>query len=52
MYAVAAAACPSLHGLFDGGLGAIEARQMQKTLSRFDALGLGNDMLFVLEKAA
>ena len=33
-------------------MGAIEARQMQKTLSRFDALGLGNDMLCVLEKAA
>jgi len=52
MYVVAAAACPSLRGLFDGGLGVIEARQMQQTLSRFDALGLGNDMLFVLEKAA
>ncbi len=52
MYVVAASACPSLQGLFGGGLSAIEARQMQKTLSRFDALGLGNDMLFVLEKAA
>jgi SAM-dependent methyltransferase len=52
MYVVAAAACPSLKGSFDGGLGVIEARQMQQTLSRFDALGLGNDMLFVLEKAA
>ena len=52
MYVVAAAACPALHGAFDRGLGAIEARQMQKTLSRFDALGLGNDMLCVLEKAA
>ncbi len=52
MYVVAAAACSSLRGLFDSGLGAVEARQMQKTLSRFDALGLGNDMLFVLETAA
>ena len=52
MYVVAAATCPSLKGFFDGGLGVIEARQMQQTLSRFDALGLGNDMLFVLEKAA
>jgi len=52
MYVVAAATCPSLHGSFDGGLGVIEARQMQKILLRFDALGLGNDMLFVLEKAA
>ena len=52
MYVVAAATCSSLHGSFDGGLGVIEARRMQKILSRFDALGLGNDMLFVLEKAA
>ena len=52
MYVVAAAACPSLQGLFDDGLDAVEARQIQKTLSHFDALGLGNDMLFVLDKTA
>jgi SAM-dependent methyltransferase len=52
MYVVAAAACPSLRGSFDDGLGITEASQLQKTLSRFDALGLGNDMLFVLEKSA
>ena len=52
MYVVAAAACASLHGAFPGALGVAEARQMQKTLSRFDALGLGNDLLCVLEKAA
>ena len=52
MYVAAAAACPSLAGSFDGGLGVVEARRMQKMLARFDALGLGNDMLFVLEKAA
>ena len=52
MYVVAAAAFPAVRKFIAGGLGAIEARQMQKTLSRFDAFGLGNDMLFVLEKAA
>ncbi|NBR29065.1 MAG: class I SAM-dependent methyltransferase [Betaproteobacteria bacterium] len=52
MYAVAAGVCPSLQGAFAGRLGVIEARQMQKTLSCFDALGLGNDFLCVLEKAA
>ena len=52
MYVVAAKACPSLHGFLPGGFDIIEARQMQKTLSRFDALNLGNDMLFVLEKRA
>ncbi len=52
MYVVAATAFPAVRKFIDGGIGAIEARQMQKTLSRFDAFGLGNDMLFVLEKAA
>ena len=52
MYVVAAAAFPAVRDFVDGNIGAVEARHMQKTLSRFDAIGLGNDMLFVLEKAA
>ena len=52
MFVVAAQACRSLRGSFDSGLGTSEARAMQQTLSRLDRLGLGNNMLFVLEKAA
>lgn len=39
---------PSLSGVFND-LKIKEACSFQKTLSRFDKLGLGNDMLFVLE---
>lgn len=52
MYVAAAADCPSLKGLFAHAPGVLEARQMQRLLARFDALGLGNDMLFVLAPAA
>lgn len=52
MYVVAAATCPSLRELDARQLGVNAARRMQETLDRFDALGLGNDMLFILEKAA
>jgi SAM-dependent methyltransferase len=51
MFVVASRTCRSLQGSFDSGLRTGEARAMQKTLSRLDSLGLGNDMLFVLEKA-
>ena len=32
------------------GPGLHEARQLQRLLSKFDALGLGNDMLAIFEK--
>ena len=52
MYELAASLCPSLKGMFEQPLGLVGARRMQAVLSRFDALGLGNDMLFVFGRAA
>ena len=52
MFVVAAQAFPALRNTFDAGMRTGEARALQKILSRFDKTGLGNDMLFVLEKAA
>jgi SAM-dependent methyltransferase len=52
MYTVAAQACAALRPAFSGNPGIVEARHLQRLLSKFDALGLGNDMIAILEKKA
>jgi len=50
MFVVAAQACAGLPQALGKDLGLHEARQLQRLLSRFDAFGLGNDMIAVLER--
>ena len=50
MFVVAAQACAALPAELSAGPGLHEARQLQRLLSKFDALGLGNDMLAIFEK--
>ena len=52
MYVVAAQACASLRGTFEAGIAVKDARHMQRTLARFDRVGLGNDMIAVLVRKA
>lgn len=52
MYIVAADVCPALRSAFGAGLNVGEARHLQHWLSRFDTLGLGNDMIAILERKA
>ena len=52
MFVVAAQACAALPAELSAGPGLHEARQLQRLLSKFDALGLGNDMLAIFEKKA
>jgi SAM-dependent methyltransferase len=52
MFVVAAQACAALPGALGASLGLHEARQLQRLLSKFDALGLGNDMVAILERKA
>lgn len=50
MFIYAASLCPSLKKSFAKPMGLSEAYGLQKVLSLFDASGLGNDMIVVLEK--
>ena len=50
MFDVEAQACAAPPAEFGAGPGLHEARQLQRLLSKFDALGLGNDMLAIFEK--
>ena len=52
MFVVAGQTCAALRGAFATGLGINEAGYLQRSLSKFDALGLGNDMIAVLERQA
>jgi SAM-dependent methyltransferase len=52
MYVVAAQACATLKPAFADAIGLSDAIRLQRLLARVDSLGFGNDMMFVLEKAA